>query len=990
MKEFTQDGMFNELSKVTRAINRKKYESMDLPRYNLGGSSCPDGLEWDETLQQCVNITNLNEVSVTPVSRHVATYEETNPFQDFFAKKKADYIRKAGNFGKLTDLESNFPEAQIKKIRDEYEYLRNNYVAKKLGHNYNDREKWVDKLSASEREVLQNSEFASKLRPSLWAKTKAGLIGLGNTMLPGQPLAYDVKGLSPKEEAEYKKNKLAALDATSFVDLPGAVISNALSNSREYASNPGIFSGEIVNDAGELGAGLLNPLLPLEIGTGVSLAPDLIELGLKGAQGAFKAGKKLSRGLTVDDVPLELPGSPNQEELVDLWRIQEREARPMSELAAEGKLGKHFQNEKAIKHFKDREEHFGQWFTKDKNDFDFYNADREFIDPEIINLKVPASKLESYSQYNKSLSRAPEREFVVPFEEQSLYRQSDDVSDSASAVDNIDYSNVNNFDELEQRLNKEGYTISNTDMYNRPGGRYNRPGSDIDPSKFKDVKQIEIDNWTYDTPKELRTKEAQQEYFDEAGEFANKWYKKNPEAYDNAVERLSEENKKPLNRLLSQDELDFINSIEKVKGDIRKEVFKNNNISSNDYFNYLTGETTNANVKQFVDDQVDGIFLSNPKNAELQSRYNDLFNSKIAESEKLKDVHRQSIIDNLDPEFKRKVQNLYEFAEQPHPSNEDWTRSIVPSTEHLVHYADNDPSFDNLTPYAKDYLNKNFETIGGVRLGTGETITLGSKPMTNATDIKYFIEPDKRPIVETVMERRTPVILSQPSTWSNIFEKKIPKKRYKYPDIKDEERTLLEINYTNKYSPQQVSEINAHEIGHNQQTVANWTNLIQYYDQNFKYKTNHDKNELAKAFKEAMVEPQLPGTTGRNVTDYDYETWKSGVGELHSELNMSRLNAAQYYMKQGMSMDEAIQTLKQLEADGDDELFEYYIDASGKLDKHFRPNVDFKTKKTLLQALPVVGATVLTGKKLFENEESPLPNNQRYGGNISNLQKFLR
>lgn len=317
MKEFTQDGMFNELSKVTRAINRKKYESMDLPRYNLGGGSCPDGLYWDEALQQCVDVTNLKEVSVTPVSRHVATYEEANPFQDFFAKKKADYIRKAGNFGKLTDLESNFPEAQIKKIRDEYDYLKNNYVAKKLGHNYNDREKWIDKLSASEREVLQNSEFASKLRPSLWAKTKAGLIGLGNTLLPGQPLAYDVKGLSPKEEAEYKNNKLAALDATSFVDLPGAVISNALSNSREYASNPGIFSGEIVNDAGELGAGILNPLLPLEIGTGVSLAPDLIELGLKGAQGAFKAGRKLSRGLTVDDVPLELPGSPNNSSVVN-------------------------------------------------------------------------------------------------------------------------------------------------------------------------------------------------------------------------------------------------------------------------------------------------------------------------------------------------------------------------------------------------------------------------------------------------------------------------------------------------------------------------------------------------------------------------------------------------------------------------------------------------------------------------------------------------
>jgi hypothetical protein len=113
---------------------------------------------------------------------------------------------------------------------------------------------------------------------------------------------------------------------------------------------------------------------------------------------------------------------PNINETVDLWRIQEKGARPMAELATEGKLGKHFQNEKAIKHFKDREEHFGQWFTKDKNDFDFYKTDREFIDPEVIKLQVPKSKLESFSNYNKSLSRAPDREFVVPKDQQELYR----------------------------------------------------------------------------------------------------------------------------------------------------------------------------------------------------------------------------------------------------------------------------------------------------------------------------------------------------------------------------------------------------------------------------------------------------------------------------------------------------------------------------------------------------------------------------------------
>jgi hypothetical protein len=144
---------------------------------------------------------------------------------------------------------------------------------------------------------------------------------------------------------------------------------------------------------------------------GVSKITDLATPAL--IKGVNKLGKAL---------PKKAVSSEAVDDLVDLWRIQERGAKPMSELAAEGKLGKHFQNEKAIQHFKNREEHFGQWFTKDKSDFDFYKADREFINPEVIKLQVPKSKLESFTNYNKSLSRAPDREFVVPSEEQNLYK----------------------------------------------------------------------------------------------------------------------------------------------------------------------------------------------------------------------------------------------------------------------------------------------------------------------------------------------------------------------------------------------------------------------------------------------------------------------------------------------------------------------------------------------------------------------------------------
>ncbi len=129
------------------------------------------------------------------------------------------------------------------------------------------------------------------------------------------------------------------------------------------------------------------------------------------------------------EVPKQLPGSPNAgitsnvDELVDLWRIQEKNGKTFAQLAEERKINPLFNNPATLAKKAEEEKYFGQWFTKDKNDFDFYKADREFTNPEIIHLKIPKSKLEQYSQYDKSLSRAPDREFVIPFEEQKLYKQ---------------------------------------------------------------------------------------------------------------------------------------------------------------------------------------------------------------------------------------------------------------------------------------------------------------------------------------------------------------------------------------------------------------------------------------------------------------------------------------------------------------------------------------------------------------------------------------
>jgi hypothetical protein len=110
------------------------------------------------------------------------------------------------------------------------------------------------------------------------------------------------------------------------------------------------------------------------------------------------------------------------EELIDLYRIQEKNAKTFAQLAEEGKLHPLFNNPKTLARKAEEEKYFGQWFTKDKADLDWYAKDREFNDPEIIHLKVPKSQLEKYTNYDKSLSLASDREFVIPLDEQSLYR----------------------------------------------------------------------------------------------------------------------------------------------------------------------------------------------------------------------------------------------------------------------------------------------------------------------------------------------------------------------------------------------------------------------------------------------------------------------------------------------------------------------------------------------------------------------------------------
>ena len=268
--------------------------------------------------------------------------------------------------------------------------------------------------------------------------------------------------------------------------------------------------------------------------------------------------------------------------------------------------------------------------------------------------------------------------------------------------------------------------------------------------------------------------------------------------------------------------------------------------------------------------------------------------------------------DFVDPTFKEKVK----FIKDSNPSNTNgWARGHNPE---FINYPDdisartkliqagNDPEFYNLPKHEQEYLAKNWDRIGGVRTDA-RTITLGSKPWEEM----YAITP------------RAKFSIKDPSTWGAAINK---------PKVEHSKTKIADVRGRNYYDPKRIMGVAAHEYGHDTQKLyGRWVNLLQKSSKKYKYYIPKNDTELAKEIGDAMVSPTMP-VRGKRTN----ETWKSGFGELHSELMAARVKKlAEFQKKYNLSDEAAVKKLKDLEAKGDDELFEWYL-KEGDLDKHFK------------------------------------------------------
>ena len=293
-----------------------------------------------------------------------------------------------------------------------------------------------------------------------------------------------------------------------------------------------------------------------------------------------------------------------------------------------------------------------------------------------------------------------------------------------------------------------------------------------------------------------------------------------------------------------------------------------------------------------------------------------------------------------------------------------------------------EPSFAALSDADQMTLANDWQNIGGVRTGES-TITLASK--VHEPQFYTVRRRDWNPVT-TLLEEPKEYTPWKPWTWKN--KNFVPRSRVDFEPFYHDEPTLIEAHIKTAASPEYVGGVNAHELGHDyQKFYNNWGSLLGEYDPAVGYFTSSSKNPIAQRFKDAMVEAKpVDPVTGKRAEG----TWSSAPIELHSELMKARYDfyTEMKAAKPELSQKQIIDIIKNGEASDNAEIYDFYLK---KLSNHFKESTPPRERKELIKLLPVlipaVGYGVMEG--MNQDVETGTPQN-RYGGNIKTLSKFIR
>jgi hypothetical protein len=256
-------------------------------------------------------------------------YKERHPEEEFVEKKKKQYLKKNPGLNKVFGVSmENFPQYVEENFRNEYDYKTNTAVVKdvsrKEGWNPNKRTEYVDELNDTQRSIVANSKFGSKLQPNYWDRGLAGVATLVSPFSSGVRRMMNegyMPGLTKKESRAILNQKTfgiptGGLEVFTPLAPVGQTIANyvkntGLSTGSDYKDIPWFASGESMSNVTDLDTFALDPFQVAGTISGVAAVPSMVTKAIPTIKKAAENLSELRKFASDTDVPLELPGSVN-------------------------------------------------------------------------------------------------------------------------------------------------------------------------------------------------------------------------------------------------------------------------------------------------------------------------------------------------------------------------------------------------------------------------------------------------------------------------------------------------------------------------------------------------------------------------------------------------------------------------------------------------------------------------------------------------------
>jgi hypothetical protein len=229
-------------------------------------------------------------------------YKERLSEEEYVQRRKRQYLLLNPGMNRAAGVTMDrFPANVEENFRKDYRYKTNTAVVKKVGKqegwNPNKRKEYIDDLNETQRDIVAESKYGSKLQPNYWDRALAGVATLTSPFSSGiQRIMNEgyMPGLTKKESKEILNSKVFG------IPMGGAEIFTPLTlqgqNLANYVKNRGLSTGSDYKELPALGSGesMANvdntDVMGLDLPSLVSLgfAP---EAGVNLLKGAYNLGK---------------------------------------------------------------------------------------------------------------------------------------------------------------------------------------------------------------------------------------------------------------------------------------------------------------------------------------------------------------------------------------------------------------------------------------------------------------------------------------------------------------------------------------------------------------------------------------------------------------------------------------------------------------------------------------------------------------------------